>query len=95
MRRCVKIKVTGKVQDVGYRDFAKKHATKLKIEGIAQNQDDESVLITACGDSDRLDDFIDALYKGTLKSKIEDVSVEPFLQDKDFRGVFRVIGFNK
>ncbi|MBD3231610.1 acylphosphatase [Candidatus Dependentiae bacterium] len=95
MRRCVKITIIGKVQDVGYRSFAKKNAEKFQIEGIAQNQEDGSVLITVCGDSNKLDDFIDALYKGPPKAKVNDVLVEPFLQDRDFRGVFRVIGINK
>lgn len=95
MRRCVKIKVIGKVQGVSYRHFAQKNASKLGIEGTIQNLEDrKSVLIFACGISDKLDDFIDELYKGTPKSKIEDLITEPLMQEKSFRGIFRIIGFN-
>ncbi len=95
MRRCVKIKVVGKVQGVSYREFVQKHATKLGVEGTAQNSEDGNVLIMACAISEKLDDLIDALYKGSPKSKIEDVLVEPLIPERDFRGVFRIIGSNK
>ena len=94
MRRCLKIHVFGKVQGVSYRHVIQKHAQKLEIEGTIHNMDDGSVLINACGSSEKLDDLIDYVYKGSSASKIEDVVIEPLIQDKDFRGVFRVIGAN-
>jgi len=84
--------VTGKVQGVFYRKFVQTQAQKLGIEGTVQNLDDKSVLIYACGLADKLDDLIDLLYKGSPKSKIEDVVVEPLIQEKNYRNVFRVIG---
>jgi len=95
MKRCLKIKVTGKVQGVFYREFAQKSAQKLQIEGTAQNMEDSSVLIQVCGTSEKLDDFIDELYKGSKQSKVDDVETEPLIQEKDFRGVFRIIGVNR
>ncbi len=93
MKQCVKIKVSGKVQGVGYREFVKKHAQKLSIEGATQNSDDKKcVLIQACGLSENLDKLIDSLYKGTPKSKIEDIHVEPLINKKNFREVFRILG---
>lgn len=92
MRKCLKIHVTGKVQNVAYRAHAQKHAQALGIEGTAQNADDGSVVIYACGPADALDKFIDLLYKGTPESQVADISAEPFVNEKDFRGVFRVIG---
>ena len=95
MRKCLKIKVMGKVQGVLYRHFVQKNAEKLSIEGTVQNlEDGRSVLILACGIADKLDDFIDALYEGSEKSKIEDLTTEPLAQEKNFRGVFRIIGSN-
>lgn len=93
MNRCSKIIVKGKVQNVNYRDFVKKCAKKLGIEGTIQNQNDESVVIYAYGLTEILENFIDLLYKGSSKSKVEDIIVEPSQQKKDFRGVFRIIGF--
>ncbi|MFC1894484.1 acylphosphatase [Candidatus Dependentiae bacterium] len=95
MKRCLKIRVVGKVQDVLYRQFVQKVAYKLGIEGTAHNAEDGSVLINAAGLSEKLDDFIDALYKGSPKSKVENIIVEPLIPERDFRGVFRIIGENK
>ncbi len=92
MRKCLKIKVMGKVQGVSYRATAQKHAQSLSIEGTIQNSDDGSVVIYACGPSEKLDKFIDLLYKGTPESTINDLLAEPFVNEKDFRGVFRIIG---
>jgi acylphosphatase len=92
MRKCLKVTVQGKVQDVSYRAFVQKHAQILGIEGTVKNVEDGSVVIYACGTSDKLDGFIDQLYKGPSAARVEDVIIEPFVNEKDFRGVFRVIG---
>lgn len=93
MKQCVIITVSGKIQGVGYRKYVQDHAQKLDIEGIVQNCEEENkVLIKACGQSTQLDSFIDLLYKGTKTSRIDDITVEPLLQEKNFREVFRIIG---
>jgi len=92
MRRCLKIHVLGKVQGVGYRTFTQKHAQSLGIEGTVQNADDGSVVIYASGQAPNLDKFIDALYKGTTNTEIKELIAEPLMHEKDFRGVFRIIG---
>lgn len=92
MRKSLKISVSGKVQGVSYRAFVQKHAQALGIEGTAQHAEDATVIIYACGLAANLEKFIDALYKGTPEAKISDLFVEPFVNEKDFRGVFRVIG---
>lgn len=92
MKQCLKILISGKVQGVSYRKFVQKHAQKFEIEGTIQNlEDKKSVMVYACGSSSDLDKFIDYLYQGTPESDIQDVRAEPFLQEKDFRGVFRII----
>jgi len=92
MRKCLKIQVSGKVQQNAYRSLIQKHAQSLGIEGIAQNIEDDNVVIYACGPSTLLDQFIDMLYKGTTGSKVNNVMAEPYVNEKNFRGVFRVIG---
>lgn len=94
MRRCVKITVKGDIQGVGYRHFVQKHAESLALEGSIQNKDDGSICIFVCGSSDKVDDLIDFVYQGSKKSKVEDVLLEPLPGDKDFRGIFRVVGLN-
>ena len=95
MKRCVRIIVSGVVQGVFYRDFVRESASKLGVEGSVQNQEDGSIIIFACGLAEYLDDFIDLLYKGSSKSNVENVSVSPLSLNKEFRGVFRVIGQRK
>lgn len=93
MKQCLKIKVTGNVQDAAYREFIKKHAQKYEIEGTIQNlEDKKSVVIHACGASDKLDHLIDFVYKGTPHAKVDHVEVEPLVKEKNFRSVFRIIG---
>ena len=92
MKKCLKIRICGKVQGVAMRAYTKKSADSLKIEGSVQNADDGSVVIYACGLAANLEKLLDILYKGTSESKIEDLSAEPFVNEKDFRGVFRIIG---
>lgn len=90
MKRCSRITVKGKVQGVSYRSYVQKQAEILEIEGTIQNATDGTVIVNACGPSEKFDDFIDILYKGSPKSSVEAVIEEP-LPLRDFRGVFRVI----
>lgn len=92
MRKCLKVTVHGKMQDSVYRAFVQKHAHNLGIEGTIQHMEDGVVVMYACGASDKLDSLIDQLYKGASASRIEDVVIEPYMNEKDFRGVFRIIG---
>lgn len=92
MKRCSRLIVKGKVQGVFYRDFVKKHAEELDIEGTIQNSNDGTVVIDVCGTSEKIEDLIDFLYQGSPKSEVEEILEEPLRQGRDFRGVFRIIG---
>ena len=91
----VSVFICGRVQGVFYRDFVRQRAERLGIEGTVQNLDDGTVMIYACGSGETLDDFLDILYEGSPKSKVDRIEVAPLDKGKEFRGVFRVIGFRK
>jgi acylphosphatase len=91
MKQCVKIHVVGKVQDVGFRKFTQKQAQIFQIEGYVQNLENGALTIWACGLTENLDQFIAQTYKGPTASSVQDVTVEPCANSKDFRGVFRII----
>ena len=91
-KKCIRITVYGKVQGVGYREFVKKHASAENVEGSIQSSEDGSMLIIASGHSENLDNLIDYIYQGPSKSSVEEVAIEIATGEKDFRGVFRVIG---
>lgn len=91
MKQCIKIVVKGSVQALSYKELIQKQAHKLRIEGSIQGHEADGLLIFACGQSDLLDELIDHIYKGTPETKIRDVAIEPFINSKEFRGVFRII----
>lgn len=91
MKQCIKIVITGKVQSTSYKEVIQKQAMKLHIEGTLQNYEDGDLLIFACGQSGDLDELIDHIYKGTSDIKIRDVIIEPLINEKNYRGVFRII----
>lgn len=74
-RARVHITVSGKVQGVFFRDFAKKQADALGLTGWAKNTDD-SVEIVAEGDKSKLRDFIIECQKGPPLGKVENVEYE-------------------
>jgi hypothetical protein len=47
--------------------------------------------VIACGAKDDVDLFLDSLYKDASESQLEGVEAEPFIKDRSYRGVFRVI----
>ena len=90
MNKCLRITLEGEVPEGFLRSFIQKHARELELEGTAQVIDG-SVRVVVCGTVERVDDFLDVLHKGSSAYRPQDVEVEPFLKDKDYRGVFRVI----
>ncbi len=98
MNKCLRIIITAKFSDDLLRSFIHKSAKSLGLEGTAQIIDSETkdaqykkVLIAVCGDTKVLDEFIDVFHKGTKGFDLKSMEVEPFLKDKDYRSVFRVI----
>ena len=57
----VKLFVKGKVQGVGFRQTTKTLANKMGIGGIVRNEADGSVYIEAFGESQRVNEFIEAV----------------------------------
>lgn len=91
MAKCLKITFSGSLPEGFLRDFVQKHARSLGLEGTAQPMPDETMRVLICGEKDAVDQFLDILHKGTGKAIPENIEFEPFVKEKDFRGVFRVI----
>ena len=91
MNKCLKITLGEDVPEAFLRTFVQKHARSLELEGTAQVVEGEGVIIV-CGRKEEIDTLLDVLHKGTSSYRPEFIEVEPFLRDKDYRGVFRVIG---
>ena len=62
--------VRGRVQGVGYRDYAQRTASALGLTGYARNLDDGRVEVYAAGPPDKLSDLAAALRKGPRFSDV-------------------------
>lgn len=92
MYKCLKITFGGSIPEGFLHNFIQREAKKLNLEGMVQFLSNENrIKIVVCGGKDSVDNFVDALHKGTAKLMPEDIQIEPFLKDRDYRGVFRVI----
>ena len=75
MQKTAQIYVSGYVQAVGYRIFAKRYADYFDITGFAQNLPDGRVKIVAHGSEGNLEKFITRLREGPRSAIVQDVQV--------------------
>ena len=66
--------ITGLVQGVGYRKWAKRAATSLAVVGYVKNREDGSVEICAEGNKSSLQAFVLHCHSGPEVSFVEQVS---------------------
>lgn len=90
MNKCLKISFGADIPHDFLKNFVQKHARQLELEGTARVSATKIVVII-CGNKDAVDDFLDVLHNGSKEVYLEDIEIEPFLKDRDYRGVFRVI----
>jgi acylphosphatase len=91
MKKCVKIIIQGNFQEGFLFTFVKQQAQSLELEGTAQMNSENTIRIILCGDPTVIDQFMDSLHKNTENEHITSIELEPFLKEKDYRGVFRII----
>jgi acylphosphatase len=84
--------VTGNVQQVGFRAMIQKQAIEYNLAGSAQNNSDKSVRFVLQGASDRIDEVLAAIRKGTKKSSDVKVSTSPASVDSSLK-TFTVVGW--
>jgi|HubBroStandDraft_4_1064222.scaffolds.fasta_scaffold513962_1 acylphosphatase len=65
--------VRGRVQGVGYRDYAQRVASTLGVTGYVRNLDDGRVEVYAAGPPDKLSDLAAALRRGPRFSEVRGV----------------------
>jgi len=69
------IVVEGRVQGVGYRDFAQRQADRLGLTGFVMNLSDGRVRARAEGPREVIEEFVRALEKGPPLSRVSVVDV--------------------
>lgn len=68
--------VSGKVQGVYYRVWAKEQANELGLTGYARNEPDGTVCIVVEGDEKKINDFIERCRTGSDSAEVIDLQVE-------------------
>lgn len=68
--------IHGKVQDVGFRLFAKKEADKLGLVGYVQNEEDGTVSVVAQGEEEGLKEYLEKIKRGPYFSRVDEVEVK-------------------
>lgn len=91
MYKCLKITFSADLPKGFLQRVIQQNARKLDVEGVAQLLMDNFVKIIVCGSMGQVDTFLDLLYKEVNAVDLNEFQVEPFLKDKDYRGVFRVL----
>ena len=69
------INITGRVQGVGFRYFVHQKANEMGITGWVKNSVEGGVIILAQGIEPELKTFIDYLYIGPTRSRVDKITV--------------------
>jgi len=81
------IRITGRVQFVGFRAGTQRAALDYGIKGIVMNRNDGSVYVEAEGEADTLGRFTAWCRTGTPWSRVDEVEIAegPWVGYEDFR----------
>ena len=81
-----KIRITGLVQGVFYRDSARDAAKKLNLKGYAKNMPDGSVESVVVGDKENIEEYAKWCEEGPASAQVELVELEWFNKIESFEG---------
>lgn len=84
-RETVEVVVTGKVQGVGFRAAAARHAHLHAINGWVRNAPDGSVELLLQGSTDKIDRLLSWLYQGPEHAQVEHVQVVRSYDDRQYQ----------
>jgi acylphosphatase len=91
MHKCVRIIISIPKTKGFLQSVVQPCARQFGIEGVAQVQVPHSIKIVVAGSKEAIDSFIDILHRESVSHNINQIEVEPFVKDRDFRGIFRII----
>jgi acylphosphatase len=80
------IQISGHVQGVGFRYFARKIAVGMPLAGFIRNDDDGTVTIVAEASEAVLNSFLNSVSVGPAESEVEDVEVNWSMAFGGFEG---------
>ena len=72
-----RLTITGRVQGVGYRDWAMAAARRLGLSGWVRNRTDGAVEALIVGDDRLVGQMIDACRRGPAMARVDNVDIDP------------------
>ena len=72
-----RLSITGRVQGVGYRDWAMRTAERLGLTGWVRNRVDGSVEALVVGEDVAVGEMIEACRRGPRLAEVDAVDVDP------------------
>ncbi len=72
-----RLTISGRVQGVGYRDWAMSTARRLGLSGWVRNRTDGAVEALIVGDDTAVGEMIDACRRGPTLARVDNVDIEP------------------
>ena len=73
--KTLRLRITGRVQGVGYRLWATRTAASLGLRGCVRNRSDGSVEVLATGAPDAVAALVEACRQGPLGARVTAVAV--------------------
>jgi acylphosphatase len=73
--RSARLRITGRVQGVGYRAWALQMAVRLGLRGWVRNRGDGSVEAVVIGEDDAVARMIEACHEGPFGARVSAVAV--------------------
>ena len=72
-----RLTISGRVQGVGYRDWAITTALRLGLTGWVRNRMDGAVEALIVGEDQAVGQMIDACRRGPAMARVDNVDIEP------------------
>jgi acylphosphatase len=72
-----RLTITGRVQGVGYRDWAIRTGQRLGLTGWVRNRSDGAVEALLVGDEKAVGQMIEACQRGPSLAQVDEIDVEP------------------
>lgn len=73
--RAARLRITGRVQGVGYRAWAMQMAVRFGLRGWVRNRSDGSVEALVIGEEDAVGRMVEACREGPFGARVTDVTV--------------------
>lgn len=84
----IRLRLSGRVQGVGFRWFVRSHASRLGLAGWVENHADGSVEVAASGEREKLDELSRVVRRGPNGAEIS--TVEELPPPDDLKGPFAI-----